>query len=48
MHSCLWYIRDLEFFPHLTPEEEEDLARRSEMFELRRGEKVTVRTTQEG
>lgn len=48
MESCLWYLRDLRFFPPMSPAEEEDLARRSEMVEIRRGDLITVRTTQEG
>lgn len=35
--SCLWYIRGLDFFPQLPPEEEQFLASRSEMLDWSKG-----------
>jgi len=47
-HSCLWYIRNLRFLPQITEEEEMDLARRSEMFDVPKGQIFGVRDAESG
>lgn len=48
LHSCLWYIRNLRFLPQITEEEEMDLARRSEMFDVPKGQTFGVRDADSG
>lgn len=47
-HSCIWYIRNLKFFPQLDEESMMDLASRSKMIPAKRGDLITVRTTAAG
>lgn len=47
-HSCLWYIRNLRFLPQLSEEEEMDLAARSEMFDVPKGQVFGVRDAESG
>ncbi|WKZ81091.1 MAG: hypothetical protein QY327_04115 [Fimbriimonadaceae bacterium] len=46
--SCLWYIRNLNFFPQLTEAQQMDLAASSKMIPSRRGHKLNVATTAGG
>lgn len=47
-HSCIWYIRNLRFFPQLDEETMMDLAARSRMFTAKRGDRLTVANTAAG
>lgn len=47
-HSCIWYIRNLKFFPQLDDETMMDLAARSKMVVAKRGDNLTVANTQAG
>lgn len=47
-HSCIWYIRNLRFFPQLDEISLEEIASRSKMLTARRGDRITVKTTAAG
>jgi CRP-like cAMP-binding protein len=47
-HSCLWYIKSLSFFPQLSEPEMMELAARSEMLDVPKGEAFTVRNAETG
>lgn len=47
-NSCIWYIRNLRFFPQLDEESMLDLAARSKMFTTKRGDLLSVANTAAG
>jgi CRP/FNR family transcriptional regulator len=47
-HSCIWYIRNLNFFPQLNEESMELVAMNSHMVSAKRGEMLSVRNTLTG
>ena len=47
-HSCLWYIKNLGFFPQLSESEMQELATRSEMLDVAKGEAFSVRNAETG
>lgn len=47
-HSCLWYIKSLGFFPQLSEAEMMELAGKSEMLDVPKGEAFSVRNAETG
>ncbi|MEX2243427.1 MAG: Crp/Fnr family transcriptional regulator [Fimbriimonadaceae bacterium] len=47
-HSCLWYLRNVGFFPQLTEPQMMDLAKRSEMREVPRKERIELGGLEKG
>jgi CRP-like cAMP-binding protein len=47
-HSCIWYLRNVGFFPQLTEQQMIDLARRSEMREVPKKERIKLDGLEQG